>query len=123
MDEIIITQKILIDRVKDLMCSAFEGGSNYWYFIQEEHGEEAEYTWEKPFEGGYLMISDIQADDPQLKDKPVRLDLQAIEKGLKLLAASEDYRHHWCDFIRENDDATTADVFLQFCVFGDVVYS
>jgi hypothetical protein len=26
------------------------------------------------------------------------------------------------DFIDENDDAITADVFLQFCLFGDVIY-
>jgi len=35
--------------------------------------------------------------------------------------ASEAPRH-FADFIAENDDAETADVFLQCCLFGRIVF-
>jgi len=34
----------------------------------------------------------------------------------------EKYDWHLKNFIEENDDAETADVFLQCCVLGDIVY-
>jgi hypothetical protein len=43
-----------------------------------------------------------------------------IEKGLSLMA--EAYSKHFSDFIEENDDADTADTFLQLCLFGEVVF-
>lgn len=46
-----------------------------------------------------------------------------IADGLNKLAASKDYAHHCGDIITENDDATTADIFLQFVVFGEEVYA
>jgi hypothetical protein len=36
---------------------------------------------------------------------------------------TEKYTHHWRDLMAENDDATTADVFLQMSLFGDILYS
>jgi hypothetical protein len=35
---------------------------------------------------------------------------------------SEKFPEHWADFINENDDAITGDIFVQCCVFGDTVY-
>lgn len=35
---------------------------------------------------------------------------------------AKDYTHHFDDLIQENDDAITADVFLQLSLFGDVIY-
>lgn len=43
----------------------------------------------------------------------VQIGPEEIRKGLDLFAASEQYRHHWHDMIQENDDAITADVFMQ----------
>jgi hypothetical protein len=39
---------------------------------------------------------------------------------LALMAEKEP--RHFGDFMGENDDATTSDVFLQLCLFGEVVY-
>jgi hypothetical protein len=35
---------------------------------------------------------------------------------------AREYGRHFSDMIAENDDATTADVFLQCCLFGELVY-
>jgi hypothetical protein len=50
------------------------------------------------------------------------LDRAAIERGKELLATDERYSHHYADVLNENDDADTGDVFLQLCLFGEVVY-
>jgi hypothetical protein len=47
--------------------------------------------------------------------------MAAIKSGLKVMA--EKYPHHWQDFVSENDDAITGDVFLQCCLFGEIVYA
>ena len=41
-------------------------------------------------------------------------------KAMQLMA--KDYSHHLDDLMQENDDATTADVFLQLSLFGEVMY-
>lgn len=32
------------------------------------------------------------------------------------------YPRHWADVLAENDDATTGDVFLQCCLFGECIF-
>ena len=46
------------------------------------------------------------------------LNRDKIAAGLALLADTV----HWVDFMDENEDGTTGDVFLQLCLFGDVVF-
>ena len=46
------------------------------------------------------------------------LDRAKIAAGLALLADTP----HWVDFMDENEDGTTGDVFLQMCLFGEVVF-
>lgn len=138
METMKITENVPIERVHDMLVSAFEGGSNYWYMIVDEVVPEKHTftvkTWdykrekepsylhleEIPFnEGGALLINDEKADEPKLQE-PVRIDLETMEKGLQIMA--RDYKAHYADFLKENDDAETADVFLQCVVFGDVIY-
>ena len=122
-----ITIDVPLQRISDLLCSALEGGSNYWYEIREQieppkvtframKGHSFPHLDFPLSEGGALMISDLEKP----RRKPIRLDLAAMQKGLKIMA--EKNGRHFGDFLAENDDATTADVFLQLCVFGDVVY-
>jgi hypothetical protein len=110
-----------------LLCSALEGGSNYWYQIHRfikprafdfrfDEGEICK-AYDYPLnDGGALLIGDSEEPD----DEPKRLDLAAIERGLQVMA--EVYPRHWQDFANENDDAITGDVFLQCCLFGEIVY-
>jgi hypothetical protein len=49
-----------------------------------------------------------------------RLDLKSIGRGLDALATK--YPRHFADLINENTDAITADVLLQCCLFGELIY-
>jgi len=127
-----ITQEVSLSRISNLLCDALEGGSNYWYMIEEQikptkiefHesiGSHSPKLWahEYPLNpGGALIISSTEEDD----GKKYRLDFKAVERGLKLFSESKEMKHHWADFINENEDGITADVFFQFCVLGEVIY-
>lgn len=136
--EIKTTRTITREQVSNLLCSAFEGGSNYWYRIEFFHAPDkyefnAGADLNKPAgyfkqldyplnPGGFLVVSDYHAITGRDVPTKRRLSLHSIQRGLELMAASKEYAHHWRDFIAENDDAITADVFLQLCLFGEVVY-
>ena len=103
--------------VKDLLISAFEGGSNYWYTIVDHNRKEtkAEFTSEVlAYENGRMSI---QTDDHeeiwQVNNKDVKGAIALME---------QKYPRHYKDAIEENGDAETGDVFLQLVVFGEVIY-
>jgi len=52
--------------------------------------------------------------------KVYRLNDHSIQEGLKLMA--QKCPIHFGDFLKDNHDAITADVFLQCCLLGDLVY-
>lgn len=113
------TVNIMETRVRDLLCCALEGGSNYWYCIANYKFKEGkgfgDYEFahlDVPFDGGSLLI---QADDQYRV-----LDEAAMIKGLNLMA--KNYPKHFEDFMNEDYDANTGDVFLQLSLFGEIVY-
>lgn len=108
------------EQVGNLLSSAFEGGSNYWYRIEEFHaptsyqfnygadlGKPAGFFKQIDYPlnpEGYLIISDyFGADETPQRGK---LNYMSIKKGLNLLANSVTYAHHWRDFLAEEDDAS-----------------
>lgn len=121
------TVNITLLRVQDLLCCALEGGSNYWYqivkFIEPEtlacraHDKEIFRHLDYPVNVGGALIFQDNEGDPKNR---YRLDLRSIEKGLKSMANNSP--EHFASFIAENEDADTGDVFLQHCLFGEVVY-
>lgn len=134
-----VTHEIPVERIKDLLCNAIEGGSNYWCNTMDRMGgitrEQANYRHDVPFvEGGWLQIIEDEPGMPESQPVPTRyyedidgkrtecyrLDLEAIKKGLNVFA--EKCPHQFADFIAENDDAETGDCFLQCILFGHVIY-
>lgn len=118
----IVKTTIALDdgRISDLLCSALEGGSNYWVRkITDEDFKGAEWASEAPMTGGSFVLLH---DDPETDDMTGRtlINRDVCEHGLQVMA--EKYTTHFADLIGENDDATTADVFLQCCVFGEIIY-
>ncbi|MFL6312951.1 MAG: hypothetical protein ACJ71W_12690 [Terriglobales bacterium] len=66
-------------------------------------------------EGGSLgIVSTEPASDV------FRLDLTSIRRGLDDLATK--YPRHFADLVNENTDAITANVLLQCCLFGELIY-
>jgi hypothetical protein len=111
------------ENIESLLCSAFDGGSNYWMEIKghrEKKGKpQTDYPAQSVIQDGEVFIKDIEEDKP----RSYVLTLSKVHKGLQALASSKKYSHHWTDIVNENCDQITGDVFLQFCLFGDVKYS
>jgi len=132
--------KTKVDKLRRcLLTGAFEGGSNYWYMIEEykfpegvtyaDFREGGRFTdpedyWHPatiiPFHKGCaVVISDREADPDNDKERWT-LDRPALIRGWNVMR--DKFPRHYADAISENDDADTADVYLQCCLFGDLVY-
>jgi hypothetical protein len=66
-------------------------------------------------EGGSLGIVSTEPDS-----EVFRLDLNSIGRGLDDLATK--YPRHFADLVNENTDTITANVLLQCCLFGELIY-
>jgi hypothetical protein len=104
-------------RLRDLMCSAVEGGSNYWARF---------YRSERTPDLDYLSVEVVE-EEPHSDDTPRfkgRIKAEDLARGLELLgrAPFPAAAQHLANFLSENDDAETADVVLQMTVFGELIY-
>lgn len=78
------------------------------------------YQWELPFiDGVTIILQDASGEDGFPEGKNT-LDRDSLKEGLSLMA--EKYPKHFSYFMDENEDANTGDIFLQLCVFGEVVF-
>lgn len=67
--------------------------------------------------GGALYFKELEGGEER---GLLKLDLLSIRHGLELMC--EKWPKQWADFIEENDDCETSDVFVQCCLLGDVIY-
>lgn len=127
-------------RVADLLTTAFEGGSNYWIRSVETQTPTvwrnldpqtrclADYVLN---DGGKLTFTITEPfDDSDTIE--YTLDMTKVREGLQVFLRGEGFGmngenphkvpHHAANFINENDDAITGDVFLQICLFGEVIF-
>jgi len=113
-----IKYDIPLSRIQDLLITALEGGSNHWVKdIQLEYY----YTESQKFPA-------YDIDHP--KYKVILTDSHTGEEHTMTLGRykvglgdmSIKYPWHAKDFVHENEDAVTGDVFLQCAVFGEVKY-
>lgn len=134
-----VSTEVPAKKIAGLLCTGFEGGVGYWCRIMttikpkdpsairpvlDEGGREPK-VWEfydYPLLGGATVcrLDDGDTKDTDKRYTPLVLDGAAIARGLKLMA--EKWPRHYANFISENDDATTGDVFIQLCLLGDIVY-
>lgn len=119
-----VTIEMEEQRLNDLLCNALEGGSNYWYRIenydQSEH--ECEFLSDIPMAGGTLTFTANGDDEREVIHgcDMWTLTREHMVKGAQTMA--EKYPRHWANVVNENDDGETGDVFLQCCLFGEVIY-
>ena len=109
------------DKIDNLLCSAFEGGSNYWASSAKagrKPKEEAEWLHEWPLKGGSFIIYDAE------EDKHYEIGREELHKGLKAMSewGEEEGRHHFANIIKDEIDSDTGDAFLQACCFGKLIY-
>jgi hypothetical protein len=132
---------ISMDRVQGVLCAALEGGSNYWIdsveiVYPEGHNPEdykvggkhhIDDLFDSPlynvwrFHGGKLIFYVDMNEDGKLKK--YELNLNKVIDGFRQMAAAEKCRaDYWPNFVKENDDADTADCWLQLALFNDIIF-
>jgi hypothetical protein len=116
-----------------LLCSGMEGGIGYWSKIvsyrkppkltftmdgDEKTGHIYKHI-DYPMNPGGSVTLELTEGDVNGKTT-FKLDRKALERGLKVMA--EVAPRHFANFIEENEDAETGDVFIQCALFGEIVF-
>jgi hypothetical protein len=128
--EIKITQDVDLGRLAGLLCCAFEGGTNYWAKIEMVPGDakpdvesfgpdwkdiaDYRHLWCPLTEGAKVKVWDTESPDDLLGE----LTLEKVKAALPAFLKTA----HGRNFVQEEDDAETGDVFVQYCLFGEIVY-
>lgn len=104
-------------RIASLLCGAFEGGSGYWcgrvYAIK---GGGAGYHSDLIASGKISVFGVFDREG----ERRIVCRTADLKKGLEIMA--EKYPRHFADFLSEQGDATTDDVYFQCVVFGEAIY-
>ena len=112
--------------VSDILCTALEGGSNYWLTDYRPKTEMKQIDEYDNYVGITLLNPSPDEEiaeccEPALKDT---IELEDIANALTKLASDPEgckvngaYR-----FNSEDYDANDADIVLQVAVFGEVIY-
>lgn len=130
------TRELSDNHVWTWLSMAFEGGSNYWI----DHAEIPQAVCDRYKRSKMLCedLSDCQEKGiynwthqiPFLENGAVNivtyegtihpLNRMNIENGIMLMAMNSP--RHFNDLVDEGGDAITADVLLQYSLFGKVIY-
>ena len=133
-----VKKMVTIDDMEDILTTAIEGGTNYWACWHNDTPE-----WEKAenqlkaggaelyfakvvlkvlLNGDAVIISDAEAGEYEDEDdaEEWKLTLENLKKGLELYSAERgDIKKALDD---GNFDAVEGDCFLQYCLFGDIIF-
>jgi len=113
-------------KINDMIVTAVEGGCRYWASFQfpKEWKKKYQNYFEIPMQGGEIEIFDVETDELL-----GLLNRATIQTGLQLMANCKDVKgkqfpaRHFKNLTTDNEDAETADVFLQLAVMGEIVYA
>lgn len=118
-----ITKRIEVteEDIDDIMCSALEGGINYWCCKAEVIGSYlGEWAHEQIARGGSLNLHDAE------EDEVYELTIEKFLKGVQLAVEGNYYADYdWCNgkaIDTCNVDASVADVIIQLALFDDVIF-
>lgn len=123
-----VTAKVNVpwSNITNAIVGALEGGSSYW-LREIEYADTPDGLTEKPFyaetefwtKGGRIIF---KYDDPEDDECRAETTIGQAELlvGLEMMAVGTP--SHFGDLVSENDDAITHDTFIQYVLFGDVIY-
>ena len=109
------------EQINDLLVTALEGGSNYWYMIEDQSDPDihpADLISKEDSEG-WIKFSCTE-DEVVNGQKEWIIKHNDLRRAEKIMY--KNYPHHFGDVLKEQSDAITADVFLQCALFGEVVF-
>lgn len=131
-----MTLTISRQRLYDVLVSANENGSGYWARVTKTHlPEEPEVSWLAeaeqndvsrwpehlaPLVGGYTQYAEVDEATGALSSERFVLNARTIAIGLQRLA--EGSPRVLAAIIEGTFDAGDADMFLQYCLLGELRY-
>ena len=98
-------------RIVDLLVCGFEGDVSTWGDISLESGSSF-YSIEE--EDWLIKVVDM------FTKESYGLRIENLKSGLQIMA--DKFNWHYEDFVNHNEDAITGSVFIQCCLFGDIIY-
>ena len=105
---------------KDLLITALEGGSNYWYFIPDvirRKGQDLiDAIWEEVISGLSVTVQDLE-DFEYLGD----ISIEGMETAESILEV--DFPEVYQRILEGQYDAFDADLWFQLTVMGEVVFA
>lgn len=120
-------RKITQQELEDMLTTAFEGGSNYWCSsirITKTNQEipEQEFLANDIASGRVLEIAVYDNEEVDENDRPKRhlVTREKLIQAFQIMADQEP--GHFQDFLNDNCDAITGDVWFQCAVFGKSIY-
>ena len=80
--------------------------------------------WSK-IDAALRVVIDNPVNNDQGDTLVKTLRMEDFQSALILMATKDDgtYSHHFADFLRSNEDANTADLFMQLAVYGEEVFA
>lgn len=80
--------------------------------------------WSK-IDAALRVVVDNPVNDGQGDTLVKTLRMEQFQHALTLMATKDEgaYSRHFADFLRSNEDAGTADLFMQFAVYGEEVFA
>jgi hypothetical protein len=125
-----ITFNISEEAISDQLCTALEGGSNYWYYLGDVdithfiNGETFVDNLMRSFkeDKNYkLPVYDIEsAEEFEDMDKLGDLTYDSMAKAFSIMA--KDYPQQLSNILTGRYDGDDSDVWFQLAVMEDVVY-
>lgn len=128
-----IEKEVSRDVLENIFITALEGGSNYWYYINNENGRKVREAVSREEEPSFSMafakaildkgvsvevhdIEDMENDEPLGV-----INEDTIMSGLQKMIDDGD---GWAlfDEIAEQGDANSSDVCFQYMALGEVIY-
>lgn len=117
-----VIQSVPADSIDSLLTSAIETNAcSYWMHAGADDINKGDSYLESLELGGTISVFDEEDNDKEPKRYLMTFD--KVKEGIDKLSKSKEYSHHWRDLMNEDADNVTADVFMQFCLFGEVKYS
>lgn len=111
------------DLHRDLLITALEGGSNYWYYIPDviktRKQSFSEAVWETIASGLPVDVYDVEGDEEE-RDFLGTITLDSIEDADKIL--NDEFEDVYNRIVEEQFDAEDADIWFQLIVMKEVVF-
>ena len=113
--------KVTEENIDDIMCSALEGGINYWCCKAEVIGSYlGEWAHEQIARGGSLNLYDAE------EDEVYELTLEKFLNGIQLAVEGNYYEEYEWVLSDGLDvcqvDADVADCIIQLALFNEIVF-